>query len=183
MSDEKEKLRQKYALEEQQAAQMGSSSHNNNLPNDAPPAYEDIQGFQNPYSDNHDSHGQFAAPMGAPNYAQQPPPGDYSNYSNYPPPPPQQGSSSSSSQQHQQPPPNLYTIKPTVVDINNTDPQNLNPQYQIFKQNQDAKVARGEYAAWNPKAPLEKGHKSNKKIDLSFPGRSGATYYNAANKH
>lgn len=174
MSDEKEKLRQKYALEEQ-AAQLGS----HNLP-DAPPAYEDIQGSQNPYTNN--LNGQFAPsqipPLNAPGYAQPPP----DNYANYPPPQtyPQQGSSSSSSSQQSQ---NLYTIKPNVVDINNTEPQNLNPQYQIFKQNQEAKIARGEYAAWNPKAPLEKGHTSNKKVDLCFPGRSGATYYNAANKH
>ncbi|KAI5950397.1 hypothetical protein CANMA_005325 [Candida margitis] len=175
MSDEKEKLRQKYACEEQEA-----QSGNHSLP-DAPPAYEDIQGSQNPYSDN-----QYAPP---PNGSQdngygQTPSGNYANYPpphpQQPPQPPQPQQGSSSAQQQPQ---NLYTIKPTVVDINNTDPRNLNPQYQIFKQNQEAKVARGEYAAWDPKAPLEKGHTSNKKIDSSFPGRSGATYYNAANKH
>ncbi|KAG5417586.1 hypothetical protein I9W82_005222 [Candida metapsilosis] len=174
MSDEKERLRQKYALEEQQAAAGQDSSHN--LP-DAPPAYDDIQGSQGPYSgsSNHPQD-QFAPQSDAPDYSQPPPDNNYPNY----PPPLQQGGSSS---QQQQPPQNLYTIKPTVVDINNTDPQNVNPQYPIFQKNQQDKVARGEYAAWNPKAPLEKGHTSNKKVDSSFPGSSGATYYNAANKH
>ncbi|KAI5957955.1 hypothetical protein KGF57_002763 [Candida theae] len=180
MSDEKEKLKQKYALEEQQAAaaQQGSSSHNNNnnIP-DAPPAYDDIQG----------PNDQFAPPPDTPSYSQHPPPPpppqqqqqQQDHYANYAPP--QQGGGLSSQQQPH--PQNLYTIKPNVVNINNTDPQNVNPQYPIFQSNQQAKVARGEYAAWNPKAPLEKGHTSNKRVDSSFPGSSGATYYNAANKH
>ncbi|KAI5964837.1 uncharacterized protein KGF55_001907 [Candida pseudojiufengensis] len=163
MSDEKEKLRQKYELEDKEA-----SSSSKQLP-DAPPAYDDVQQEQNPYGNSYQQQ-QSQPPQHQFGYGSQ----------NYPPPQP--------NQQHYQPDPmqdpNVYKIQPDLVNINYSPPEHLNPQYQEFKQNQQAKMARGEFSAVNSKPNINKGHTSQKtKIQSSFPGASGATYHNAANNH
>ncbi|KAI5951577.1 hypothetical protein KGF54_004651 [Candida jiufengensis] len=160
MSDEKEKLRQKYKQEE-----LNASSSSKQLP-DAPPAYDDIQGQQNPYNNNNNYQ---------PTPPQQPPQSQFGyNNQQYPP-----------QQQYQQDPmqdPNVYKVQPNLVNINYSPPEHLQPQYQEFKQNQQQKMARGEFSASSSKPEINKGHTSKTtKIQSSFPGASGATYHNAAN--
>ncbi|KAI3406843.2 hypothetical protein KGF56_000449 [Candida oxycetoniae] len=150
MSEEKERLRQKYEKEEQ-LAYNGSSSHGGGGLPEAPPAYEDIQSQQNPYTNEKL---------------------DYEK-------PPQANDHNLVVNQDQ---PNVYKTKPELVNINDAPAEYLNPQYAKFRQNQQSKVARGEHANWDPKPLLNPGHVSNQKIQSSFPGKSGATYHNAADK-
>ena len=198
MSSEKEILRQKYQREEEEGEQKTAFISKNSLLPEAPPAYDDIQPQQKPYTSS-SSQSQFqsewqALPhsnnFGYPGVQQQ---NQGYSYPSGPSSPFAQSQSQLQSQAPQAPQvpssqenePNVYKIKPDLANINYAPLQHLNPQYEEFRQNQQAKMAKGErnYMDPNYKAPINKGHVGKKKIDLSFPGRSGATYHNAANNH
>lgn len=73
------------------------------------------------------------------------------------------------------PPSNTYFVPPQMVNITSANPQHLNPSYQQYVSNEWRRPAP------NPNAPLaQSSGKSGK--SSGFPGRSGATYNNAANR-
>lgn len=134
---------------------------------DAPPSYEAAQQsnlYQRP---------QQAVPQDN----QYPPPA---------PPPNQQ-------QYQQQPPqnydpmadPNVIKVAPQKVNISQARPEHLNPAYPQFQQRE---AERRKFGHQDPQykhgAPLSQGHKdrSSRTGGSAFPGSSGATYNDAANK-
>lgn len=128
-------------------------------PADAPPPpYEEIQSQQNPYD-------RETQPQ--------------QRYDNKPHPP----------QSYQQVPnplndPNVYKIQPEKVNITLAPQEHLNPQYQEYLANEPDRFKRGDFPDKHYKhgAPLNRGHvNSSNKSNKGFPGRSGATYHNAAN--
>ena len=138
----------------------GEYSHDKH-PNDAPPPpYEDIQSQQNPYD----------------RPALQPPVTTFTG-----------GAHPANYSRPQQPidplqDPNVYKIKPDKVNITLSPPEHLNPQYQQYVANEPERFKRGDFPT-NHNAPLNRGHVNpNNKSNKGFPGRSGATYHNAANK-
>lgn len=85
--------------------------------------------------------------------------------------------------------PNVYKVPPQMVNITQANPQHLNPQYQEYLQRDQERVAHGDY----PKGPEFYGRKgaplspsqqdpNNKTGGGAFPGKSGVSYHNAANK-
>lgn len=90
----------------------------------------------------------------------------------------QQGSSSM--------PPNAYVIKPRTANIATDDGKYTRPEYQQYKNRDQQRIAQGDYPmpreAFKHGAPLEPGHKAQGKSSGGFPGSSGASYYNAANR-
>ncbi|RLV94036.1 hypothetical protein JA1_002068 [Spathaspora sp. JA1] len=152
----------------------------NRAPMDAPPPYEESQSqsydrpppqqppaqeYQQPYYGNQQgySQGYYDKPdYGSGSYAPN------NQYQGYP---------------AQQPPPNTYTIKPDKVNISIAPPQHVNPQYQEYLAREQQRIQMGDYPDNYGKhgAPLNKG-KTSKNASKGFPGRSGATYHEAANR-
>ncbi|RCK63404.1 hypothetical protein Cantr_10100 [Candida viswanathii] len=136
------------------------------VPSDAPPPYEEIQSQQNPYS----------RPAPPPPAASEKRLSD-EKYSRPAAPPQHQ-------KQYADPleDPTVLKIKPDKVNITLSPPEHLNPQYQEYLANEPERFRRGEFPT-NHNVPLNKGHVNpNNKANRGFPGRSGATYHNAANK-
>lgn len=83
-------------------------------------------------------------------------------------------------------PPNAYVIKPRTANIATDDGKYTRPEYQQYKNRDQQRIAQGDYPmpreAFKHGAPLEPGHKSQGKSSGGFPGSSGASYYNAANR-
>ena len=96
--------------------------------------------------------------------------------------PPQQGFGSSG------PPPNTYYVKPSIVDITRANPEHLNPAYQQYLKRDEERISQGNYPQGRENfkhgAPLEPGktNPNSKTGGKRFPGRSGATYNDAANR-
>lgn len=137
--------------------EKNSKSNQSQHPSDAPPPYEEIQSQQNPYD----------RPPPQQQQQQQQEPNNYSR--------PQQPIDPLQD-------PNVYKIKPDKVNITLSPPEHLNPQYQEYLANEPERFKRGDFPN-NHNVPLNPGHANPKnKSNKGFPGRSGATYHNAANK-
>ncbi|CAK7895897.1 hypothetical protein CAAN1_12S02586 [[Candida] anglica] len=82
--------------------------------------------------------------------------------------------------------PNVYKVPPQMVNITQANPQHLNPSYPQFLQREQDRHKYGATEPPPPKhgAPLSQGHKNpnSKTGGGSFPGSSGVTYNNAANR-
>lgn len=75
-------------------------------------------------------------------------------------------------------PPNTYFVPPQMVNITQANPQHLNPSYQQYLERDQQRIKEGNYP--DPSRGLDKTR--NKGGKSGFPGRSGITYNNAANK-
>ncbi|CAI5757406.1 unnamed protein product [Candida verbasci] len=160
MSSEKEKLK---AQEAQQ----------NNQFNEAPPPYEQLQ-QQQAYSQ------QGYSQQGYGNYQQPQQQGNSQGYNEYDKPP----ATTQGYDVNQDP--NVYKIAPDRVNITIAPPQHVHPQFQEYMANEPMRQARGDYLPQNNQfkhgAPLNRGHTSSNKQNKGFPGSSGVTYNNAANR-
>lgn len=86
-------------------------------------------------------------------------------------------------------PANTYSVAPQLVNIAyETDGQYTRPGYREYLQNDPQRIASGNgpkprEAFGRGGAPLSQGTKNNQKTGGgAFPGSSGTTYHNAANK-
>lgn len=84
--------------------------------------------------------------------------------------------------------PNVYKVKPQKVDISRANPDHLHPSYIQFQERERERMMTGDYSKpmqlYVHGAPLPEG-KVNPKSKTgggAFPGRSGATYDDAANR-
>lgn len=83
-------------------------------------------------------------------------------------------------------PPNTYMVAPQLVNIAyDTDGRFTRPEYLEYLARDQQRVAQGDYPKpreqfGNQGAPLNPGKKSNKLSGGVFPGKSGATYHEAA---
>ncbi|PSK39715.1 hypothetical protein C7M61_001520 [Candidozyma pseudohaemuli] len=129
---------------------------------------------------------------------EQPPP-QQGQYFQAPPPPQNQGSgweapgwggAPQQPQGYQQGnasmPPNAYVIPPRTVNIATDNGQYTRPEYQQYKARDQQRMAHGDFPkpreAFKHGAPLEPSNKSQGKSSGGFPGSSGSSYYNAANR-
>ncbi|CAH2351396.1 hypothetical protein CLIB1423_03S05358 [[Candida] railenensis] len=81
--------------------------------------------------------------------------------------------------------PNVIKVPPQKVNIASANPQHLNPSYPQFQQReQDRRKFGHQDPVYKHGAPLSQGHvnPNSKTGGSAFPGSSGATYNNAANK-
>lgn len=82
--------------------------------------------------------------------------------------------------------PNVYTVPPQLVDITRANPQHLNPAYPRYLEREYDRNMHGDFP--NPDrfkhgAPLNYSNiPKNNTMSKGFPGKSGATYNNAANR-
>lgn len=83
-------------------------------------------------------------------------------------------------------PPNTYVIPPRTVNIATDDGRYTRPEYQQYKARDQERMAHGDFPkpreAFKHGAPLEPSQKAQGKSSGGFPGSSGASYYNAANR-
>lgn len=81
-------------------------------------------------------------------------------------------------------PANTYSVRPNTVNIANDSGKYTRPEYQEYLKRDQERMAQGNYPkpreAFKHGAPLDPGHVGLSKS--GFPGRSGATYHNAANR-
>lgn len=81
--------------------------------------------------------------------------------------------------------PNVIKVAPQKVNIALANPQHLNPSYPQFQQReQDRRKFGHQDPVYKHGAPLSQGHvnPNSKTGGSAFPGSSGATYNNAANR-
>lgn len=84
--------------------------------------------------------------------------------------------------------PNVIKVKPQTVNITQANPEHLNPSYQQYLQRDAQRIEHGDFPKphdyFKHGAPLSQGrvNPNLKTGGGAFPGRSGATYDNAANK-
>lgn len=170
---EKEKLKQQEAAKE-------------DIP-DEPPGYEEVNNdtgyYQRQYSDYPDEKKQgYTYPDtgkqqntysgGPPNYGPNYGPNDGPNY----------GAQNGYNPMDD---PNVYKVPPQLVNISQANPQHLNPSYPQFLQREQQRRMQGDFPQqFKHGAPLEPSVKNNQKKTGggAFPGRSGVTYNNAANR-
>ncbi|KAK6459136.1 uncharacterized protein RJT20DRAFT_124304 [Scheffersomyces xylosifermentans] len=95
---------------------------------------------------------------------------------------PQQGSSQAYDN------PNVYKVKPNIVNMTLASPDQLHPSYQQYLKRDEERIQQGNIPLGRENfkhgAPLEPGRVSTKTKTggKTFPGRSGATYNDAANR-
>ncbi|EGW30910.1 uncharacterized protein SPAPADRAFT_142653 [Spathaspora passalidarum NRRL Y-27907] len=145
--------------EKEQLKQQEKEGSYNRPPMDAPPPYEEMQPQQQPQQQQYQQPYYDNPNQGYnPGYQQ---PGYNPRY----------------------PPANAYTIQPDKVNIAIAPPQHVNPQYPEFLAREQQRIQMGDYPDNYGKhgAPLNKG-KTSKNAHKGFPGRSSATYHEAANK-
>lgn len=174
-----------------------SDNPQSETPSELPPSYDELEqvhGDSIPDYSNNDSNGypeDKKRPEG-PSY-DQPPQQQWGQ------PPPQQWGQPPQQQWGQQPgegssydpmnDPNVYKVAPQMVNITQANPQHLNPQYQEYLQRDQERIRQGDY----PKGPEFYGRKGaplspsyqnqgSKTGGGAFPGKSGVSYHNAANR-
>lgn len=172
--------------------------------NEQTPQYND-----NRYGDNEYPPEKATGPNGYPedkkggydDYQQPPQQQPQGQYFQAPPPPQNQGSgweapgwggNQAPPQPNQQGnasmPPNAYVIPPRTANIAMDDGKYTRPEYQQYKARDQERMAHGDFPkpreAFKHGAPLEPSQKAQRKGKSSggFPGSSGASYYNAANR-
>ena len=137
----------------------------------ATPDYNNLQGQNQTYPDEKKS-GSSGLPNGLP-YGH--PPQQYGDY-----PPDQYGKPHGNA-----PPPGVYLVPKLeeTVNIANARPDQVNPAYQDYLAADQHRLAMGNFPN-NYKKPLapRKVDRSKKTGGGAFPGRSGASYYESANK-
>jgi hypothetical protein len=147
---------------------------------DATPDYNSLQGQNQTYPDEKKSGSSSQQPYGRPDgpphglsYGH--PPQQYGDY-----PPDQYGKPHGNA-----PPPGVYLVPKLeeTVNIANARPDQVNPAYQDYLAADQHRLAMGNFPN-NYKKPLapRKVDRTNKSGGGAFPGRSGASYYDAANK-
>ncbi|KAK6199234.1 uncharacterized protein RJT21DRAFT_45275 [Scheffersomyces amazonensis] len=154
--------------------------HNYSRPPEAPPqlpqqpnqVYQ--QSFQQGYQQGYQQYQQYQQlpPTSGSSYA--PPPQGYQQQG-YAQPPPPQGYDPMQD-------PNVVVVGSDLVNITQARPQYLNPSYQQYLARDQQRIQQGDIP--NPKGKLNTGTQNPTRKDGSgfFPGRSGVTYNNAANK-
>lgn len=147
-----------------------------------PPSYDQLQQEHAP-----DQDGQ--APQYSGNYGpNEYPPEKADNPSSYQPPNSGPGQNSGNDV-YTVPANNTYSVAPQLVNIAyETDGKYTRPGYREYLQNDPQRIASGNgpkprEAFGRGGAPLSQGTKNNQKTGGgAFPGSSGPTYHNAANK-
>ncbi|KAK6462472.1 hypothetical protein DFJ63DRAFT_159516 [Scheffersomyces coipomensis] len=142
-----------------------------------PPAYEEI-------ATDYNRHQQAIPPPQQQQYHSFPP----NSGSSYAPPPVQ---NTQVGYNYNPPPqtyndplqdPNVYRVPADIVNITQTMPHYLNPSYQQYLERDQQRIQQGNFP--NPNGPLNTGTQNPTRKGGSgfFPGKSGVTYNNAANK-
>lgn len=83
-------------------------------------------------------------------------------------------------------PQNTYLVRPNTVNIASDSGNYTRPEYQEYLKRDQERMAHGDFPkpkeAFRHGAPLDQGHTNQGKSKSGFPGRSGVTYHQAANR-